>query len=60
MSIYLYLPFILTPRMRWVGHMACMGDRRVALRVLLGRPQQKKTSCKIKHRWEDDVKMDLQ
>jgi len=33
MSVYLYIPFTLTPRMRWVGHMACTGDRRVALEV---------------------------
>jgi hypothetical protein len=33
-------------RMRWAGHVACMGDRRP-----LGRPR---------HRWEDDIKMDLQ
>jgi len=42
MSVYLYIPFILIPRMRWVGNTACMGDRRVALKVLMGRPQRRR------------------
>jgi hypothetical protein len=28
-------------RMRWVGHMALMEDRRVALRILVGKPEGK-------------------
>jgi hypothetical protein len=26
-------------RMRWVGHVACMGDRRGIYRVLVGKPE---------------------
>jgi len=26
-------------RMRWMGHVACMGDRRSAYRILVGRPE---------------------
>jgi hypothetical protein len=26
-------------RMRWVGHMACMGQKRNAYRVLVGKPE---------------------
>jgi len=25
--------------MRWVGHVACMGERRVVYRVLMGKPE---------------------
>jgi len=30
---------IKSSRMRWTGHVACMGDRRCANRVLVGRPE---------------------
>jgi hypothetical protein len=29
-------------RMRWVGHVACMGERRGAYRVLVGKPVGKR------------------
>ena len=29
-------------RIRWAGHVACVGDRRGAYRVLLGRPEGKR------------------
>jgi hypothetical protein len=29
-------------RMRWTGHVALMGDRRIACRVLVGRPDGKR------------------
>jgi len=36
--------------MRWTGHVACMGDRRVAYAVLVGRPEGKKPLGKPEHR----------
>jgi hypothetical protein len=38
-------------RMRWAGHVACMGEERGMYRVLVGRP---------KRRWKDNIMMDLQ
>jgi hypothetical protein len=29
-------------RMRWVGHMACMGEEREVYRVLVGKPEGKR------------------
>ena len=29
-------------RMRWAGHVACMGERRVAYRLLVGKPERKR------------------
>jgi len=29
-------------RMRWVGHVACMGERRGVYRVLVGKPEGKR------------------
>jgi hypothetical protein len=34
-------------RMRWAGHVACMGDGRDAYRVLVGRPEGKETIGKM-------------
>ena len=33
--------FVLTRRMRWVGHVARMGERRGVYRVLVGKPEGK-------------------
>jgi hypothetical protein len=42
-------------KMRWVGHVARMGEGRGAYRILVGRPLGRP-----RHRWEDNIKMDLQ
>jgi len=47
-------------RMRWTGHVACMGERRDAYRVLVGKPEGKKSLGRPMHRWEDNIKMYLQ
>jgi hypothetical protein len=36
-----------------------MGDRRGAYRVFVGRLEGKKPLGKRRHRWEDNIKMDL-
>jgi hypothetical protein len=47
-------------RMRWAGHVACMGDKRGAYRVLMGKPEEKRPLGRPRRRWEDDIKMDIQ
>jgi hypothetical protein len=47
-------------RMRWAGHVARMGERRVIYRVLVGKPEGKRKLGKPRRRWEDNIKMDLQ
>jgi hypothetical protein len=47
-------------RMRWAGHVARMGERRGVYRVLVGKPDGKRTLGRPRHRWEDNNKMDLQ
>jgi hypothetical protein len=42
-------------RMRWAGHVACLGDRRSAYRVLVERPDEKRLLGRPKHRWEDNL-----
>ena len=46
--------------MRWAGHVARMGERRGIYRVLVGKPEGKRPLGRPRHRWEDNIKMDLQ
>jgi hypothetical protein len=46
-------------RMRWAGHVARMGEERGVYRVLVGRPEWKRPLGRPRHRWEDNIKMDL-
>jgi hypothetical protein len=47
-------------RMRWAGHVAHLGKRRGVYRSLVGRPERKRPFGRHRHRWEDNIKMDLQ
>jgi hypothetical protein len=38
-------------RMRWAGHVACMGEGRNLCRVLVGKPEGKRPVGRQKHRW---------
>jgi len=47
-------------RMRSAGHVARMGERRGVYRVLVWKPEGKRTLGRSRLRWEDNIKMDLQ
>ena len=47
-------------RMRWAGHVARMGEGRGVHRVLVGKPEGKRPLGRPRHRWENNIKMDLQ
>ena len=47
-------------RMRWAGHVACMGEERGAYRVLVGKPEGKRPLGRSRRRWVDNIWMDLQ
>jgi hypothetical protein len=47
-------------RMRWAGHVACMGERRGVYRVLVWKPEGERPHGRLKRRWENNIKMDLQ
>jgi hypothetical protein len=47
-------------RMRLAGHVARMGERRGAYRILVGRPEGRRPLRRPRLRWEDNIKMDLQ
>jgi hypothetical protein len=46
-------------RLRWAGHVACMGEERNVYRVLVGKSEGKRPLGRPRHRWEDGIKMDL-
>jgi hypothetical protein len=46
-------------RMRGVGHVARMGERRGVYRILVGRPESKRPLGRRRRRWMDTIKMDL-
>ena len=47
-------------RMRWAGHVACMGEERGVYRVLVGKPEGKTARVRPRRRWVDNIRMDLQ
>jgi len=47
-------------RMRWAGHTARMGERRVVYRVLVGKPEGKRPLGRPRRGWEDNIKTELQ
>jgi hypothetical protein len=47
-------------RIRWEGHVARMGKRRGVYRVLVEKLEGKRPLGRPMHRWEDNIKMDLQ
>jgi hypothetical protein len=45
--------------MRWIGHVACMGESRGAYVFLVGKPKKKKPLGRRRRRWKDNIKIDL-
>jgi len=46
--------------MRWMGQVALVEDRRGIHRFLVGTPEGKKSLGRLRLRWKDYIKMDLQ
>jgi hypothetical protein len=46
-------------RVRWVGHVARMGVKTGAYRILVGKPEGKRPLGRSRRRWVDNIKMDL-
>jgi hypothetical protein len=45
--------------MRWVGHVAGMGENMNAYRILVGKPEGKRKEVRPRRRWVNNIKMDL-
>ena len=46
--------------MRWAGHVARMGGERGMYRVLVKKPEGKRPLGRPRHRWVDNIRMELQ
>jgi hypothetical protein len=46
-------------RMRWADHVARMGEKRNAYRLLVGKPEGKRPLGRPRRRWVDNIRMDL-
>jgi hypothetical protein len=46
-------------RMRWAEHVARMGEKRNAYRILVGKPEGRRPLGRPKRRWVDNIKIDL-
>jgi hypothetical protein len=43
-------------RTKWAGHVPCVGEKRNACRILIGKPEGKKLLGRPRRRWEADKK----
>jgi len=60
-NLYISPSFIrmIKSRMRWVGHVACMGEVRLdAYKILVRKPEGKRPFGRLRHKWEV-IKMDI-
>jgi hypothetical protein len=46
-------------KMRWAGHVAWMGENCNAYATLVGKPEGKRPLRRPRHRWVDNIKIDL-
>jgi hypothetical protein len=46
-------------RMRWAGHVARMGEKMNAYRILVGKPEGKRPLGRLRRKWVDNIKMGL-
>jgi hypothetical protein len=44
-------------KMRWAGHVALMGEKRNAYRILVGKPERKRPLRRPRCRWVDNIKI---
>jgi hypothetical protein len=47
-------------RKRWAVYVTCMGEKKGAYGGLVGKPRGKRPLRRSRHRWEHNIKMDLQ
>jgi hypothetical protein len=50
---------ITSRRMRWPGHVARMGEKRNAYRLLVGKPEGRGPLGRPRRRWLDNIRTDL-
>jgi hypothetical protein len=46
-------------RMRWKGHVARIVEMKNEHKIFVGKPEGTRPHASLRHRWEDNIKMDL-
>jgi hypothetical protein len=55
-----HIVFVLkAKRMRWAGNVALTGETRNAYKILVGKPEWKRSRVSPIRRWKDNIKMDI-
>jgi hypothetical protein len=58
-SSYSVIGMIKSRTMRWEGHVARMGEKRNAYRLVVGKPEGQRPLGRPRRRWVDNIRMDL-
>jgi hypothetical protein len=58
-SLIVVIVYEQSRRMRWVGHVACMEEMRNAYKIVNGKSEGKRPLRRPRHRWEDNITMDI-
>jgi hypothetical protein len=53
------ITIIKSRRMRWAGHVARIGEKRNAYRLLMGKPEGKTPLGRPRRRWVDNIRIDF-
>jgi hypothetical protein len=53
------ITIIKSMRMGWAGHVARMGEKMNAYKILVGKPEVKRSLGRPRCRWVDNIKMDI-
>jgi hypothetical protein len=46
-------------RMKWARHVARTREKRIAYKILVGKPERKRPLGKLRRSWMDNIKTDL-
>jgi hypothetical protein len=46
-------------RLRWAEHVTHMGEVKSVNNILVGKPEGRRSLGRLRHRWEDNISMDL-
>jgi hypothetical protein len=52
--------WVIKSRKRWAGNVVRMGEKRCVYRILVGKPEENRPLGRLRHRWEDNINIDLQ
>jgi len=60
LSLYITVYTVIRARMKWAGHVACMGDSRMPAWFWGGKTEEKRQLIRRRHWWKDNIKRDRQ